>query len=175
MNHVLTVTSIPRRAVLLAAMLFAAGSPCRSQTPLVRRALDSGLVVRLFPFTAPPEAGRLVAPFAPDSTTFRYCLYYAPPCRSAVDATWRERPASNIARLEIKVGSRARRGFLIGTAACAAAWAVVSPIAGWPDWTDNPAYLLLNFLGGAIASAPTCGGVGALIGAQKPVWGPPPN
>jgi hypothetical protein len=156
-------------------MLLAAASPCRSQTRLVGRALDSGLVVRLFPFSGPPEAGRLVARFAPDSTTVRYCLYYAPPCRSAGDVTWRERPAATVARLQIKVGSRARRGFLIGSAACGAAWAFVSPYAGWPDWTDQPAYLLLNFLGGAIVSAPTCGGLGALIGAQQPVWGPPPN
>ena len=113
-----------------------------------------------------------MAPFGPDSSMFRYCLYYAAPCLSATDERLRERPASDIARLEIKVGSRAGRGFLIGTAACGLVWAFLGPYVGWPDWTNNPAYLLVNFVGGAIVSAPTCGGLGALIGAQKPVWGP---
>ena len=164
-----------RSRVLLVMGVFAVVAPCRSQVPLVRHALDSGRVVRLHLLSGPPEVGRLIAPFAPDSATIRYCLYYASPCRSVANATWRERLASDVARIEIKVGSRAGRGFLIGSAACGVMWALVSPIAGWPDWTDNAAYFFVDFVGGAIASAPTCGGLGALVGAQQPVWGPPPN
>lgn len=167
--------SWPRCSNLLTLLLVGAVVPCWSQTVLVRQALDSGRVVRLHLVRGAPETGRLIAPFAADSTTFRYCLYYAPPCGSSADATWRQRPASDIVRLEIKVGSRALRGFAIGSLACGLVWGLVSPVAGWPDWTDNPAYLLIDILGGAIAMAPTCGGVGALIGAQQPVWGPPPN
>jgi hypothetical protein len=159
--------------LLIAGVLSGAAAPCWSQAPLVRDGLDSGRVVRLIPLVGTPEAGRLMAPFASDSLMLRYCLYYARPCLSSADATWRERRAADIARLEVKVGSRATRGFLIGSVACGAVWALVSPLAGWPDWTDNPAYLMVDLLGGALAFAPTCGGLGALIGAQKPVWGPP--
>jgi hypothetical protein len=166
---------ILRCTILLSTCLVATGAPCGSQTPLMRHELDSGRVVRLHLLSGPPEAGRLIAPFAPDSVTVRYCLYYASPCQSVTDATWRQRLTSDIARLEIKVGSRAARGFLIGSAACGIVWALVSPLAGWPDWTENPAYLLVDFVGGAIVSAPVCGGTGALIGAQQPVWGPPPD
>jgi hypothetical protein len=102
------------RAPFLAVMLLGCATTLTAQRMPLSQPLDSGVVVRLRLGAGTRETGRLVTPFAPDSSVFRYCRW--PPGSCAVgDAQYTERPASSVLALEVRLGSRARAGAVVGT------------------------------------------------------------
>jgi len=127
-------------------------------------AQDSGAVTRLHFRDSTVATVRFVAPFAPDSATYRYCLFRAPFCNAQHVF---ERPAAQVVRVDAQTGSRTLRGWVIGTTICAAAAILVSPLAELSDQVGAPS-VADYAITGTVASAVTCGGLGALGGSQSP-------
>ena len=105
------------KAVLLLALALAIHNShelyAQLRAPLP--ALDSGATVRLQVGTGRRVTGKLLAPFAPDSTRFRYCLYPAPPC-TARDDRYAEQPAGEVTAVQVRRGTQAIPGVAIGAA-----------------------------------------------------------
>src|SRR6185312_3538936 len=87
---------------LLLLWLIPTGVPAQAQTRPFQ--VDSGTVVRLQLRSGVREKGRLLSPYAPDSSRVRYCHYPAPSC-SLGDERYREQPASDLSAVEVRRGS----------------------------------------------------------------------
>src|SRR5258708_11112057 len=103
-----------RSAFLTLTLTLIAASSSRAQASLVTCALDSATVVRLHFANNGVVAGRLLAPFGPGSSSLRYCTVLVPAACGPGQGTVVV-PAA-VSRLELQTGTRAGRGFLIGTA-----------------------------------------------------------
>ena len=127
--------------------------------------LDSGTVVR-FQWQTGSEKARLLAPLGPGSSEARYCRYPAPSCSSDVNPP-RARSLHDLKRLDVRHGSRAGRGALVGGAAGLAGSLLI--ILG-ESLSDRPAQddIPRVFLVGTITLVWT--GLGALIGASLDNW-----
>ncbi len=84
-----------------------------AQQPPALPQLDSGTVVRLQLRSGNSVKGKLLAPFAAESARFRYCTYPAPPCQVGSDR-YREQPAANVASWQVRRGTRAVPGLVVG-------------------------------------------------------------
>ena len=139
-------------------------APLAAQDTIPAARFDSGAVARLHFTDQTVATVRFVAPVAPDSATYRYCLFRAPFCtpRHVI-----ERPAAQVARIDARTGSRAFRGWVIGTTMCTAAFILVSPLAELSEspGAAGPSDVVID---GALLSAVTCGGLGVLGGSQSP-------
>ena len=128
--------------------------------------LDSGTIVRLR-WTGGRERARLLTPLAPDSATVRYCRYPSPVCGGTTLNPVRARPLRELAGLDIRRGSRAGPGALIGAGIGTVGGLLV--ILG-QAFSDRPALstgdqvLIVASLAGAWA------GLGALVGAASDDW-----
>jgi hypothetical protein len=131
--------------------------------------LDSSVVVRLHLRTSRVEAGRLVAPFAPDSVVFRYCRYPAPPCQVG-STNYAERLARDVTAVDIRTGTQTATGALLGglVGAGVAALGIAFASSFEEDVTTG------QILGISFFSLGIFGGVGAGIGSGISNWGPAP-
>lgn len=135
-----------------------------AQDTLARTRFDSGAVARLHFTDQSVATVRFVTPVAPDVATYRYCLFHAPFCTPQHVI---ERPAAQVARVDARTGSRAFRGWVIGTTMCTAGFILVSPLAELSE-TPGAAGPQEVVIEGALLSAVTCGGFGVLGGSQSP-------
>jgi hypothetical protein len=99
--------------VACALLLILWTSVLQGQGPRLPRTLETGTVVRFHLGGGKQEGGRLLAPFAPDSTTFRYCRYPAPPCEIG-GLRYVERPLTDVRGIDLHRGTRAPLGGYIG-------------------------------------------------------------
>lgn len=100
------------RTALVIAGLIPNALAAQRETPLPT--LDSGAVVRFRLPSGRRIAGKLIAPFAPDSRRLRFCLYPAPPCVVGGER-YSERLAADLSRLEVRRGTQAIPGLAVGT------------------------------------------------------------
>lgn len=146
--------------------LAALGVPPRAQGQVV---LDSGTVVRLH-WTQTSQKARLLAPLGPESSHIRFCLYPSPVCGPATSNPPLARPVNELVRIEVRRGSRAGRGALIGAGVAALGSFIV--LVGY---SERPAastgQQVLSF---ALITA-VWSGFGALVGAASDDWKPVPR
>ncbi len=131
--------------------------------------LDSGTVVR-FHWRNGPEKARLLAPLGRASPEARYCRYPAPSCGSDMNPA-RVRSLSDLDRLDIRHGSRAGRGALVGGAAGLAGSLLLilgESLSDRPRADDIPRVVFVATLTGVWT------GLGALIGLSLDNWKPVP-
>lgn len=132
------------------------------------RALDSATVVRLHFANDGVVEGRLLAPFGPRSNALRYCSVLVPAtCASGGTVVL----PGTLTRLEVQTGTRAGRGFLIGTAVTSVVVVPLVYIGGSFTQGETRGNLLAK---GLLLSAIVGGGVGLLVGHTKPTWSPAP-
>lgn len=140
-----------------------------AQEPGLQVPLDSGRLVRLHLSTGETIRGRLLESFGFESATLSLCRYPAPRCRSIEDA--RKIGASEVEVIEIRIGSRARHGAVVGGSIGAGLGALFG--SGVNSLCDTPgcgvSILLVTFLGGLQGAL-----WGLLFGSQAVVWGPAP-
>ncbi len=158
-----------RSAFLTLTLTLIAASSARAQASLVTRVLDSATVVRLHFANNGVVAGRLLAPFGPASSSLRYCSVLAAAACGPGQGTVVV-PAA-VSRLEVQTGTRAGRGFLIGTAVLSLVVVPVVYIGGSFTQGETRGSLLAK---GLVLSAIVGGGLGALIGHTKPTWSAAP-
>jgi hypothetical protein len=133
--------------------------------------LDSGALVRLHLDDGTVVRGRLLRPFAPDSTQLAYCRYPAPPCRHPDSPRVAHLDAALVSALEIQRGTRLWRGVAIGAGIGAAlGWLAGSLYNGFCDYVGCGTPISLWMLSGTVQ----LGAWGALFGSQSVVWGPAP-
>ena len=144
--------------------LWCLAAPLAAQDTLAPIRFDSCTVARLHFTDQSVATVRFVTPVAPDSATYRYCLFHSPFCtpRHVI-----ERPAVQVSRIDAPTGSRAFRGWVIGTTLCTAGFILVSPLAELSE-TPGAAGPQEVVIDGALLSAITCGGLGVLGGSQSP-------
>jgi len=144
-----------------------------AQQPLVQSTLDSGTLIRLHLRPDTRLAGRLLAPFGPDSALLRYCRYPAPQCTGAGTLSYRETPSLDVLRIEVRRGSHWVRGAAIGAGIGTPLLFGLGYAAGTlrgPDDYGGVIPLALAYVFAAAVPA----GIGALFGSMSPRWGPPP-
>ena len=131
--------------------------------------LDSGTVVRLRLHSGVREKGKLLFPYAQDSSRVRYCHYPAPPCRVG-DERYRDQPTSDVSNVEVRRGSAWLPGLAIGGVVGAAFGALVigfsESVGDVPLSTGEKASAIA---GGTLVF----GGLGALVGSAFERWGRP--
>ena len=128
--------------------------------------LDSGTVVRLH-WTDRSEKARLLAPLGWDSALVRYCRYPSPVCGESTLNPPLRRPVGDLARLEVRRGSRTGRGALIGAGFGILGGLFVLRTQGLSDaprLSGNQQIMMVA------AIAATWGALGALIGAASDNW-----
>jgi hypothetical protein len=151
--------------LLLAPLSLAAQAPVRP----IR--LDSGAVVRLQLHSGPRLKGKLLSPYATDSSRVRYCPYPAPPCRVG-DDRYRETSAGDISSWEVHQGTGWRRGLIVGALAGAGAGYLL--IEFIESTGDTPITTGEKFRV-VVSSTAVLGGLGALIGSAFERWGRRPE
>jgi hypothetical protein len=159
-----------RTVRLLCAIGAAAAVPLGAQEPVVSRTLDSSAVVRFYLRSGGVEKGKLLTPFGPDSTMFRFCRYPAPPCTIGGDR-YVERPEWDVTRLDLRSGTRLWWGTGIG--------ASLGIIAGltmidFIEWGEERQLGTGEGIRVVLVSTAILVGIGALIGAGLDVWRPAP-
>lgn len=127
--------------------------------------IDSGTVVR-FHWRNGSEKARLLAPLGPGSSAARYCRYPAPSCGSDVNPA-RARPLNDLSRLDIRHGSRAGRGALLGAAGGLAGGLLIILGYGLSDRLAPTASEQVLIVGGVTL---VWTGLGTLIGASFDNW-----
>jgi hypothetical protein len=130
--------------------------------------LDSGVTVRLYLRSGRRVAGKLLVQFAPDSTRFRFCRYPAPPCVIG-GHRYVEQPAGQVWRLEIRRGSHAVPGVIVGSALGLGVGALgigfAEGVSDWPISTGQKVTTLS-------CSVLCCAALGLLVGAGLDSWRP---
>lgn len=152
------------RALALVTAVTAAGAS--AQQPLVPVPLDSGAIIRLRFSSAPPEIGRLVAPFGPDSSAFRYYDRFRLTefhTRGGVFVT----PAAGVAAVDVRVRTRSSEGAMFGGVV-----GLGFGLAGYKAFAGHcvDCQTMLGF--GAASLAGVSALIGASIGGRSFVWRP---
>lgn len=141
-------------------------SPLLAQSAHEPVTLDSGTVVRLH-WAGGSEKARLLAPFGWDSVLVWYCRYPSPVCGESSLNQPRVRPVETLTRLDVRHGSRTRRGMLIGAGFGALGGLLVlqaRALGDAPPLTSGQQILTVASLTVA------WGAIGALIGAASDDW-----
>jgi len=152
-------------ALVLAVLL---GGGARGQAQLVTRVLDSSTVIRLHFAHGGSGQGSLLTPFGPTSTALVYCSVLSSRCPPAQGVLV---PRDAISRLDVQRGTRAGRGFLIGTAIAGVVVVPFFVIVGSLSEGETRGGLIAK---GVLVSVVVGGGLGALIGHTDPKWVPAP-
>ena len=142
-------------------------TPALAQGAPVTVPVDSGAVVRLTWREKPIRIGKLLATLQRASDSVAYCRYPGPPCSSGSASGMEVQPTAQLVRVELRRGSRAARGALIG-AGVGAAVLGLGRLAFANE--DNPAPLTGSRVAGAITFVAIGAGVGALIGRGSTRW-----
>jgi hypothetical protein len=140
-----------------------------AQAPARPFKLDSGTVVRLQLHSGIREKGKLLSPYAPESSRIRYCHYPAPPCRVG-DERYRDQPTSDLSNLEVRRGTAWLSGLAIGGVVGVAFGALVVAFAeGVGESPVSTGEKARAIAGGTLVF----GGLGALVGSAFERWGRP--
>ena len=140
-----------------------------AQAPARPFKLDSGTVVRLQLHSGVREKGKLLSPYASDSSRIRYCHYPAPPCRVG-DERYRDQPTSDLSNLEVRRGTAWLSGLAIGGVVGVAFGALVVAFAeGVGESPVSTGEKARAIAGGTLVF----GGLGALVGSAFERWGRP--
>lgn len=127
------------------------------QPPLVPQRLDSGTVIRLrFPNGA-MQIGRLLEPFAPESTAFRYAVAPRISEHRTQHPNNRQTPAREVAGVDVRLRSRSGQGVAIGGGI-----GLGIGVLGYQLFQGHCG----NCQVGVAIGAATIGGVSALIGSH---------
>ncbi|HEX9631349.1 MAG TPA: hypothetical protein VGA02_02710 [Gemmatimonadales bacterium] len=156
-------------AAAVSGLLLLGASDLRGQPPLLTVPIDSGRLVRVHVSAGQPREGRLLRPFGPDNARLVFCPYPAAPCRTFDRAVTLS--ATEAVRLEIRTGSRWKRGVAIAAPIGFALGVLAATMnngfcEGQGCRISEPAFGLLG--------AVSIGAWGALFGSQAVVWGPAP-
>jgi len=149
-------------------MLCSAGVPLAAQTPAPSPPLhvDSGAVVRLHFVSGGALAGRLLAPFAPDSTAWVYCPYGTSFCHPGGELRRLVTPASAVATVDLRTGSQAGNGVAAGASLGVAAGLILCGSEhisqGSCGWKQFPGTALPIVIGAAA--------LGGVVGMLRPRW-----
>jgi hypothetical protein len=130
--------------------------------------VDSGITVRLHLQSGRRITGKLLVPFAPDSTRFRFCRYPAPPCTMGGDR-YAEQAAADVFRLEIRRGNKAVPGVVLGSTFGLALGMAGNGFAEGVSDSRISVGQKATTLGLSILF---CAGLGLLIGGGLDSWGP---
>ena len=152
--------------VLLAAAM--GGTEAGAQGPLLTQPLDSGTLVQAHLVGGDRVRGRLLGRVGPAGDTIALCRYPGTPCAVAA-LSGREivLPRPNVTRLEVAVGSRARRGVLLGSLSGLAATVVHYAVFYRVSAFDRSPQVVVGVMSlGAV--------LGAALGSLEIVWGPAP-
>jgi hypothetical protein len=137
-----------------------------AQAPARPFKLDSGTVVRLQLHSGVREKGKLLSPYAPDSSRLRYCHYPAAPCRVG-DERYRDQPTSDVSKVEVRRGSAWLPGLVLGGVVGAGFGSLAvgfsESVGDVPLSTGEKARAIA---GGTLVF----GGLGALIGSAFERW-----
>lgn len=148
---------------LLCAILMVAAAPAPAQQ-LVYLPLDSATAIRLHLLRGGTVPGRLLIPFGPDSARFIYCPGARGGCRSAAPQVM---PAAQVRRVDVRRGSRATQGVVVGAAVlvgAAAAFCALTDTGGCdPARGGFVSYVVLP-------TALVGGAVGAIVGGGISKW-----
>jgi|SRR5579859_1678370 len=101
------------KVAIVLALSLAPGLAAQDAAPLP--VLDSGAIVRFQLRSGNQASGKLLAPFARDSTRFRFCTYPAPPCGVGGDR-YHEQLASDLVGVDVRRGTKAVPGLVLGAA-----------------------------------------------------------
>jgi len=164
-----------KRLLTFVALLGTA--PLLAQQPLVSRTLDSATVVRLLLVRGPAFQGVLLAPLTPDAQR----VVFSPPahrdCGVPRVMCRLEVPIADVRAVEVRRGSRAGRGAVIGTALGVVAgfvlglqvadadYCVTSVGGGCDGPSDAGIIAFTTLLSGALGA-----GIGTLFGLGSPAW-----
>ena len=161
-----------RRRCIDLVVLCGASTPLTAQLPSpapppgAQLHADSGAVVRLHFVTGGVMAGRLLSPFAPDSTTWVYCPYGTSFCRPGVAFRRLVTPASAVATIDFRKGSEVGSGLLKGAGFGVAAALVLCGVehvgqnsCSWKEFPGTAAPVVI----GAAA-------LGSVVGMFRPHW-----
>jgi hypothetical protein len=160
---------IPGRARLFWCLLLLAPAGLVAQQPEPAIRVDSGTVVRLRLRSDSVVKGKLLSPYAGDSTRIRYCHFPAPPCRVG-EQGYRERLKSDISSLEVHRGTGWLPGLVVGGAVGVGFGIffidLVESLGEVPLSTGEK----ITAMGGSVL---VFGGLGTLIGSLFERWGTP--
>jgi hypothetical protein len=152
-----------RILALATAALFPTHNPLAAQDR-AGQLLDSGRVVRVHLAAGRTAVGKLLIPFTPTSATLRYCAYKSPGCRNSLDLV-HEIPADSIVALDVRVGTHALRGAVIGGLVGTALTAWVVALADGLSENDSGVNGAPVSIGIALPTA-----VGGAFGSASPKW-----
>jgi hypothetical protein len=140
--------------------------PLAAQSPSPQLHVDSGTVVRLHFMSGGTMAGRLLAPFAPDSTAWVYCPYGTAFCHPDGELRRLVTPAGAVAAVDVRRGSRVGSGLLAGAAiglAAALADCGIEHLGGNTcNWKEFPGNAVPIMIGTAA--------LGGVVGLLRPRW-----
>jgi hypothetical protein len=145
---------------------------CFTVTPLLAQdvqppgGLDSGTVVRLH-WPDRREKARLLAQLRLDSGVVRYCRYPSPVCGESTVNPTRVRSVRDLARVDVRRGSRTGRGALIGAGIGTLGGLVGLVLQGF---SDAPASSTGQQVLTVVVLAGTWSALGALAGAASDNW-----
>jgi hypothetical protein len=154
-------------AVLLG---FYPAMPLLAQEAAEPLSLDSGTVVRLH-WADGSEKARLLAPLGWNSALVQYCRHPSPVCGESTLNPPRMRPVGDLARLDVRRGSRAGRGALIGAEFGTLGGLIALYTHGLSDaprLSTDQQMLTVAVIAAAWSA------LGALIGAASDNWEPIP-
>jgi hypothetical protein len=150
---------------LLTALALPVRSPAQRPDRQIR--VDSGRIVRLHTATD-VTVGRLLAPLSHTDSLVHFCRYPGPPCLDPGDA--RAIPVAEVLHLDLRQGSAARKGALIGGIIGAVVGALGGVVtAGLTDCThcgSAETYAVR----GALLTGAVGAGIGALFGSTSLHW-----
>lgn len=134
--------------------------------------VDSGAVVRMRFASDSIRVGKVLSAFHSDSAVLRYCPYPGLSCPPAQPHVVQTRVPSKLDALEVRVGSRAERGALIGAGVGAGVLALgavlLQGVGGDGEVQMRPVTRVFAVVSVIAVSAT----VGALIGSAKDRWRP---
>jgi hypothetical protein len=128
--------------------------------------LDSGTVVRLH-WKDGTEKARLLAPLEPASSVVQYCRYPSPACGTTNVNPSQTRSVGDLTRLDIRQGSRAGPGALVGAGVGALGGLLIifgHSLGDLPASSTGEQVLTVALLAGVWS------GLGALVGTSLDDW-----
>lgn len=134
---------------------------------LIYLPLDSATVVRLHFLRGERVAGRLLAPFGPDSTTLVYCQVKRSTCLSSAGENRHAAPAAELTRIDIRRGTRSTEGAIAGALILiggAATFCALTDTRGCDP--SHGGFLSYVVLPTALVGA----GIGAILGGGVSRW-----
>ncbi len=171
MNRQILLVKLPGSAALALPLLWLMATRLPAQAPARPFQLDSGTVVRLQLRSGVREKGKLLSPYASDSSQIRYCHYPAPPCRVG-DERYRNPSASEFSSLEVRRGTAWLPGLVIGGVVGVVFGLGVAGLAESLSETPNTT---AQEISAVVGSTAFFGGLGALIGSAIEKWDAAPR